>query len=100
MFGLDTVESILLILLLVILGIGVSRWIGRRKVARVHIGLDHITPVDVQVRAHDLIEAGEFSDAIALISKESEVSRRTATEVAEVLRAGGILPGFPHARRG
>jgi hypothetical protein len=64
-------------------------------VVRIYVGLDHITPVDVQVRAHDLIEAGRFRDAVELIRKKSEVSRRTAVEVAEVLRAGGVLPGFP-----
>ncbi|MGV9384377.1 hypothetical protein ACWDRB_51780 [Nonomuraea sp. NPDC003707] len=95
MFGLDAVESILLVLLLVIIGIGISRWMGRRKVVRIYVGLDHITPVGVQVRAHDLIEADRFRDAVELIRKESQVSRQTAVEVAEVLRAGGVLPGFP-----
>lgn len=95
MFDLDTVELLLLILLLLIIGIGIARWMGRRKVARMYVGLDHITPVDVQVRAHDLIETGKFRDAVELIHKESQVSRRTAMEVAEVLRAGGVLPGFP-----
>ncbi|GGO62638.1 hypothetical protein [Nonomuraea cavernae] len=95
MFGLETVESILLVLLLLVIGIGINRWIGRRKVVRIYIGLDHITPVDVQVRAHDLIEAGKFRGAVELIRKESQVSRRTAVEAAQVLRDGGILPGFP-----
>ncbi|QYC37681.1 hypothetical protein Nocox_00210 [Nonomuraea coxensis DSM 45129] len=95
MFGLDTTESLLLVLLLMIIGTGVSRWAARRKVVRIHIDLDHITPVDVQVRAHDLIGAGRFHDAVRLIRKESQVSRRTAMEVANVLRAGEVLPGFP-----
>ncbi|GAA3702770.1 hypothetical protein GCM10022224_080710 [Nonomuraea antimicrobica] len=95
MFGLDTVTSILLILLLVIVGVGIGRWARRRRVTRIYVGLDHITPVDVQVRAHDLIEAGRFSDAVELIRAESQVSRQIAVEVAEVLRGGGVLPGFP-----
>ncbi|GAA1748381.1 hypothetical protein ACBR40_12545 [Nonomuraea sp. AD125B] len=95
MFGLDTEESLLLILLLMIVGTGISRWAARRKVAQIYIGLDHITPVGVQVRAHDLIEAGRFRDAVKLVRKESQVSRRTAVEVANVLRDGGVLPGFP-----
>ncbi|MFI7133953.1 hypothetical protein ACIBQ1_50330 [Nonomuraea sp. NPDC050153] len=88
-------ESILLVLLLLIIGIEIRRWIGRRKVVRIYVGLDHITPVDVQVRAHDLMEAGKFRGAVELIRKESQVSRRTAVEVAQVLRDGGVLPGFP-----
>ncbi|MCP2347289.1 hypothetical protein [Nonomuraea roseoviolacea] len=95
MFGLTTVELILLVLLLAILVIGASRWVGRRKVARISVGLDHLTPVDVQVRAHDLIEANRFRDAVELIRQESQVSQRTAVEVARVLRDGGVLPGLP-----
>jgi hypothetical protein len=95
MFGLDALESILLVLLLVILGLGISRWMGQRKASRIYVGLDLMTPVDVQVRAHDLIEAGRFHDAVDLIRKESQVSGPTALEVAKVLRAGGVLPGFP-----
>ncbi|YCK33359.1 hypothetical protein ACNF49_04400 [Actinomadura sp. ATCC 39365] len=95
MFGLNTMESILLILLLVITGIGISRWVGQRKVTRIYVGLDLMTPVDVQVRAHDLIEAGRTRDAIALIQEKSQVSRPTAVKVARVLRTGGVLPGFP-----
>ncbi|MEV4802784.1 hypothetical protein AB0K18_22460 [Nonomuraea sp. NPDC049421] len=51
--------------------------------------------MDVQVRAHDLIEEGRFHDAVDLIRKESQVSGPTALEVAKVLRAGEVLPGFP-----
>lgn len=95
MFGLDTTETILLVLLLMIIAFGISRWTERRNVARIYVGLDHITPIDVQVRAHDLIEAGKFRDAVTLIRKESQVTRQTAEEVAEILRDGGVLPGFP-----
>ena len=95
MFGMNSMESFLLVTLLVLIGIGISRWIARLKVARIYVGLDHMTPVDVQVRAHDLIEAGRFRDAVTLIRKESQVSRATAMEVAEILRDGGVLPGFP-----
>lgn len=95
MFGLDALESLLLVLLLVLLGLGISQWMGRRRVSRVYVGLDLMTPVDVQVRAHDLIEAGRFHDAVNLVRKESQVSGPTALEVAKVLRAGGVLPSFP-----
>ncbi|MGR6913398.1 hypothetical protein ACU635_04000 [[Actinomadura] parvosata] len=95
MFGLDALESILLVLLLVILGLAISRWTRQRKVSRIDVGLDLMTPVDVQARAHDLIEAGRFHDAVNLIRKESQVSGPTALQVAKMLRAGEVLPGFP-----
>ncbi|MFI7105021.1 hypothetical protein ACIBK9_01810 [Nonomuraea sp. NPDC050227] len=95
MFGLDATNSILLALLLSILGIVISRWTRQRKVARIYVGLDFMTPVDVQVRAHDLIEADRIREAVALIRKESQVSWPTAVKVTRVLRAGGVLPGFP-----
>ncbi|MEU5860073.1 hypothetical protein ABZ815_02795 [Nonomuraea sp. NPDC047529] len=88
-------DSILLVLLLLITGIGISRWIRQRKVTRIYVDLDFMTPVNVQVRAHDLIEAGRIRDAVALIQEESQVSRPTAVKVARVLRTGGVLPGFP-----
>ncbi|MEV0625794.1 hypothetical protein ACI2LC_11995 [Nonomuraea wenchangensis] len=100
MFGLGTEESLLLILLLMTAGTGVSRWATRRKVTQINIGLDHITPVGVQARAHDLIEAGRYYHAVKLIRKESQASLRTAVEVANVLRDGGVLPGFPVSDQG
>ncbi|GAA3160248.1 hypothetical protein GCM10010466_58910 [Planomonospora alba] len=62
---------------------------------RVHIDLGLVTPIGVQVRAHDLIEAGKFMDAVELIRKESQVSQDEAEEVAKTLRAGHVLPDFP-----
>jgi hypothetical protein len=95
MFGLDQLQPALLLLLLLIIALGIRGWRSSRNVVRVHIDLDMITPIDVQVRAHDLIEAGRFSDAVDLISKESQVSRESAEDVAKTLQAGHVLPDFP-----
>ncbi|NRQ31597.1 hypothetical protein HII36_07035 [Nonomuraea sp. NN258] len=93
MFGMTPGETFLVILLIAIVGVGVRR----RRVGRVHVDLGFITPIGVQVRAHDLIEAGRFADAVRLIRKESQVPRRTAVAVAQALRAGEVLPDFPMA---
>ncbi|MFF5205306.1 hypothetical protein [Streptosporangium sp. NPDC000396] len=92
MFGLDQTQ---LILLLLIIGVGIRRWRARPGVVRVHIDLGLITPIEIQVRAHDLIEADRFADAVELISEESQVSRDEADDVAKALRAGRVLPDFP-----
>jgi len=63
--------------------------------AEVQVDLDLITPIHVQVRAHDLLEAGEYAAAVELIRKESQVSRWEAEEVAKALQAGHVLPDFP-----
>ncbi|GAA0967896.1 hypothetical protein GCM10009555_012330 [Acrocarpospora macrocephala] len=54
-----------------------------------------MTPIEVQARAHDLIEAGKFAEAVKTIAEESQVSRQEATEVANVLRGGHLVPDFP-----
>ncbi|MGS2644350.1 hypothetical protein [Streptosporangium sp. LJ11] len=95
MFDLDQVRLILFLLLLMIVGFGIRHWRARSNVVRVHIDLGLVTPVGVQVRAHDLIEAGRFTDAIELIRKESQVSQDEAEDVAKTLRAGHVLPDFP-----
>ncbi|MEW9555635.1 hypothetical protein [Nonomuraea sp. NPDC050783] len=102
MFGLGAVESVFLALLLVVVGIGIGlgRRAGRRGTARISVNLGLMTPVGIQARAHDLIEAGRFAEAVKLIRKESQVSRRTATEVAQALRAGDVLPDLPMLQEG
>jgi hypothetical protein len=95
MFGLDQVQLALILLLFVIIWLGVRRRRTKRGVAQVHIKLYLFTPIGIQVRAHDLIEAGRFADAVKLISEESEISQPEAEEVARALRAGHVLPDLP-----
>ncbi|MEU4695880.1 hypothetical protein [Nonomuraea dietziae] len=95
MFDSGRLPLILLLLLLVIIGLGIRQWRSRRNTVRIHVDLGLVTPIEVQVRAHDLIETGRFEDAIKLISRESQVSRSEAEDVAKTLRAGHVLPDFP-----
>jgi hypothetical protein len=95
MFDSGRLPLILLLLLIGIIGLGIRQWRSRRNTVRIHIDLGLVTPIEVQVRAHDLIEMGRFEDAITLISRESQVSRSEAEDVAKALRAGHVLPDFP-----
>lgn len=95
MFDLGQVQLILFLLLLVIVGLGIRQWRTRSNVVRVHIDLGLVTPIGIQVRAHDLIEADRFADAVELIREESQVSQDEAEDVAKALQAGHVLPDFP-----
>ncbi|MEV7801924.1 hypothetical protein AB0O28_03125 [Microbispora sp. NPDC088329] len=95
MFDLGPLQLILFLLFLVVLGWGIREWRFRREVVQAHVDLGLITPIGVQVRAHDLLEAGRYADAVKLIRKESQVSRKEAEDVAKALQAGQVLPDFP-----
>ncbi|TYB50917.1 hypothetical protein FXF51_54595 [Nonomuraea sp. PA05] len=53
------------------------------------------TPVEIQAKAHDLIEAGRFDEAVKVLEEEAQVSGREALDAARTLRRGELLPDFP-----
>ncbi|MFC4014417.1 hypothetical protein ACFOY2_44850 [Nonomuraea purpurea] len=95
MLGLGATELVFLVVPIAILALGVGLWLARRRAAHTYLDLDLLTPIEVQARAHDLIEVGRFDDAVELIRKESRVSSHTAEQVANALLAGHVLPGVP-----
>ncbi|MEU6713891.1 hypothetical protein ABZ897_20665 [Nonomuraea sp. NPDC046802] len=95
MLGLGATELVFLLVPIAVLALGVGLWLARRRAAHTYLDLDLLTPIEVQARAHDLIEVGRFDDAVELIRKESRVSPHTAEQVANALLAGHVLPGVP-----
>lgn len=64
---------------------------------RVRVGyqLPLLVPIAIQVRAHDLIEAGDHRQAVRVLRKQAQLRRSEAVEAALVLRSGDVLPDFP-----
>jgi hypothetical protein len=48
-----------------------------------------------QVRAHDLIESGNFRQAVRVLRKQAQLGRSEARDAASRLRSGAALPDFP-----
>lgn len=67
----------------------------RRRYVTVHYEMPIFVPIAIQVRAHDLIEAGQLREAARVLAKQAQLPRRDAAEAAEVLRSGGVLADFP-----
>ncbi|MFC0507634.1 hypothetical protein [Micromonospora costi] len=62
---------------------------------RVFYELPLFVPVDIQVRAHDLIESGSFRQAVRVLRKQAQLDRSEAKVAASRLRSGEVLPDFP-----
>ncbi|MFI6387063.1 hypothetical protein ACIBHY_52625 [Nonomuraea sp. NPDC050547] len=95
MFDLDPVKSILVLALIGLIVLGLRAWRHRRNRVRIYIPMPLFTPVEIQAKAHDLIEAGQFDDAVKVLKKEAQVSGPDALAAARALRRGELLPDFP-----
>ncbi|MCP2356765.1 hypothetical protein HD597_003785 [Nonomuraea thailandensis] len=95
MFDLDPVKSILVLALIGLIVLGSRVWRRRRNGVRVSMPMPLFTPVEIQAKAHDLIEAGRFDEAVKVLKKEAEVSGPDALAAARALRRGELLPDFP-----
>ncbi|MEV1176488.1 hypothetical protein [Nonomuraea sp. NPDC049784] len=95
MFDLDPVKSILALALIGLVVLGLRAWRQRRNRVRIYIPMPLFTPVEIQAKAHDLIEAGQFDDAVKVLKKEAQVSGPDALAAARALRRGELLPDFP-----
>jgi hypothetical protein len=62
---------------------------------RVYYQLPLFVPIAIQVRAHDLIETGDFRQAARVLRKQAQLRRSEAVEAASVLQSGDVLPDFP-----
>ncbi|MFI6505929.1 hypothetical protein [Nonomuraea typhae] len=95
MFDLDPVKSILALALIGLIVVGARAWRRRGNRVRTFIPIPLFTPVEIQAKAHDLIEAGQFDEAVKLLKKEAEVSGPDALHMARTLRRGELMPDFP-----
>jgi hypothetical protein len=95
MYDLDPLKSILVLALIGLIVLGLRSWRQRRNRVRIYIPMPLFTPVEIQAKAHDLIEAGQFDDAVKVLKKEAQVSGPDALAAARALRRGELLPDFP-----
>jgi hypothetical protein len=92
---LDPVKSILVLALIGLIVLGMRAWRQRRNGVRIYVPMPLFTPVEIQAKAHDLIEAGRFDAAVKVLKKEAQVSGPDALDAARALRRGELLPDFP-----
>ncbi|GAA4052707.1 hypothetical protein [Nonomuraea soli] len=85
---------ILVAILLLASVLAVMMWRRRNRVT-VRVEIPLFMPVEIQAEAHDLIEAGEFDQAVILIRKAGQVSRFEAWQTASALRDGFVGSDFP-----
>ncbi|MFB4284259.1 MULTISPECIES: hypothetical protein [unclassified Nonomuraea] len=95
MFDLDPVKSILVLALIGLIVLGLRAWRQRRNRVWISIPMPLFTPVEIQATAHDLIESGQFDEAVKVLKKEAQVSGPDALAAARALRRGELLPDFP-----
>ncbi|MEV4888492.1 hypothetical protein AB0K48_03750 [Nonomuraea sp. NPDC055795] len=95
MFDLDLTKSILVLALIGLIVLGVRGWRASRNRVRIYVPMPLFTPVEIQAKAHDLIEAGQFDAAVKFLKKEAQISGPAALAAARDLRRGELLPDFP-----
>lgn len=95
MFDLDLMKSILVLALIGLIVLGVRGWRAGRNRVRIYVPMPLFTPVEIQAKAHDLIEAGQFDAAVKVLKQEAQISGPDALAAARDLRRGELLPDFP-----
>jgi hypothetical protein len=69
------------------------------RVVTVRYRMPTFVVVDIQVQAHDLIEAGRPIRALLLLRRKAHLSWTEARDAAAILKSGQVLPEWPRPDR-